>query len=104
MSKFYLMSVAAVVGMFCLGVSTAQACERGAVADGVQKVHAAGKRRCGPPEVALQACEGLSENAQCSFLGRRGDSLNGQCRVVADASLACVPEGHRHGKSSGTQQ
>lgn len=48
-----------------------------------------------PPGVALDACEGLSEEAQCQFEGRRGDTLEGSCRAVPSGELACVPDNHR---------
>ena len=53
-----------------------------------------GQRPDGPPAVAVEACTGLNEAAQCSFVGRRQDTLQGQCQLVQDDTMACVPEGH----------
>ena len=50
--------------------------------------------RRGPPQVALDACDGAAELDTCSFEGRRGEALSGSCEVIQE-QLACVPEGHR---------
>ena len=66
-----------------------------------------GKRR-GPPPQAFEACAELVENDACEVQTRRGDLLNGQCRVPrrflrqqqetgeaideTDIPLVCVPE------------
>lgn len=49
------------------------------------------KRR--PPIEAIKACESLEEGATCSFIGRRGYTVNGSC-VIKDSSkpAACKPE------------
>ncbi len=106
MSSSWFVSVAAVIGMLCLGVSTARACEgEGTSSDRAQKVHVGpGMRRCGPPPEALAACEGLASEAQCSFVGRRDESIQGQCRTVRDGAMACVPEGHARRRQTGEQQ
>ena len=50
-------------------------------------------RRRGPPQVAIDACGGVEVGGSCSFEGRRGRDLSGECREIRD-TLACVPEGH----------
>lgn len=44
-----------------------------------------------PPAEALNACSGLSQNAACSFVSPRGDTLKGTCQSPA-GELACVPQ------------
>jgi hypothetical protein len=51
-------------------------------------------RRRGPPPEAIAACADAREGDACAFDGPPG-RLEGQCRVVRDGSLACVPAGHR---------
>jgi len=46
-----------------------------------------------PPEVAFEACAAAVQGDQCSFEGRRGESLEGSCEAPADKPLACRPEG-----------
>ena len=46
-----------------------------------------------PPKVALEACAAAVQGDQCSFEGRRGESLEGTCEAPADKPLACRPEG-----------
>lgn len=49
--------------------------------------------RKGPPQEALTACEGLSQNDQCTFNGRDGE-MSGLCFAPSDDKpLACRPEG-----------
>ncbi len=38
-----------------------------------------GQQRKGPPPEAIQACQGKSANAACSFTGRNGETLSGTC-------------------------
>jgi peroxidase len=52
-----------------------------------------GKRGKNPPQVAIEACVGLSENASCSFIGRHGNALTGTCETVQNSQFACVPAG-----------
>jgi len=49
----------------------------------------------GPPEEAFSACASQTEQAQCSFTGRRGETVSGSCLVPrsGDSGLACVPAG-----------
>ena len=47
----------------------------------------------GPPEAALEACSSSVQGDPCSFEGRRGDSLDGNCEAHDDEALACRPEG-----------
>lgn len=52
--------------------------------------------RRGPPEEAISACRGLSQGSSCTFVGRRGEDLSGQCVSPPNLEpLACRPEGHR---------
>jgi len=46
-----------------------------------------------PPEVAIEACAAAVQGDQCSFEGRRGESLQGTCEAPDDKPLACRPEG-----------
>jgi hypothetical protein len=45
----------------------------------------------GPPQEAVNACSGLSENSTCQFTTPRGE-VSGTCRSIA-GQLACAPEG-----------
>jgi len=51
-----------------------------------------GARR-GPPQEAFSACASQTEQAQCSFNGRRGETVSGSCLVPrsGDSGLVCVP-------------
>jgi hypothetical protein len=49
----------------------------------------------GPPEVALEACSNSVQGDPCSFEGRHGESLEGNCEAHDDQALACRPEGGR---------
>jgi len=51
------------------------------------------KGRRGPPQQAIQVCTELSEGDGCEFIGRRDDSVSGNCLSGRD-QLVCVPE-HR---------
>ncbi len=44
-----------------------------------------------PPAIAIEACDGLTEGAACSFEGRRGETVEGQCATLGDV-LACKPD------------
>lgn len=50
----------------------------------------------GPPEEALLACKGLSENDACAFAGRNDEMINGVCalppRFSDSTALACKPD------------
>ncbi len=61
-----------------------------------------GERR-GPPVESIEACNRLSEGDSCSFEGRRGEALTGQCFMPPhdQATLACKPEGHGMRKQDG---
>jgi len=52
------------------------------------------RERRGPPPEAFEACANLSEDAACSFQGRRGD-LEGICIIPRhdDEALVCAPAG-----------
>ena len=67
-------------GLFMLLAGSANAAERG-------------ERRGAPPE-ALSACQNFNAGDACTFSGRRGDSVSGQCITTPDEQLACAPEGH----------
>ena len=90
------------IGQLAL-ISTLSFATAAASADGQRE----GKRR-GPPPQAFEACAELVENDTCEVQTRRGDQLNGQCRVPrrflrqqqenadaideTDIPLVCVPE------------
>ena len=46
-----------------------------------------------PPEVAIEACAAAVQGDQCSFEGRRSETLEGTCEGPEDKPLACRPEG-----------
>ena len=45
-----------------------------------------------PPKVALEACAAAVQGDQCSFEGRRGETLQGSCEAPQDKPLACRPK------------
>ena len=47
----------------------------------------------GPPPIALEACASANEGDVCSFVGRRGETLEGTCEIAPDEILACRPVG-----------
>lgn len=51
--------------------------------------------RGGPPPEAVDACANLTEGAACSFEGRRGELVEGQCGMPphGEEVMACMPEG-----------
>lgn len=55
-----------------------------------------GKRdgRRGPPEEAIEACEGMALGDACSFTTPRGDQVEGTCRKPRGDRLACAPDNH----------
>jgi hypothetical protein len=55
-----------------------------------------GNRPPGPPPEAVEACESLEVDDECSF-EHRGEQLNGTCTEGprSDLPLACLPEGHQ---------
>lgn len=57
--------------------------------------------RGGPPPEAVEACVNLAEGDACSFEGRRGETLEGQCVLPPRGEedvLACLPEGGPGGR------
>jgi hypothetical protein len=52
-----------------------------------------------PPEVAIDACAAAVQGDQCSFEGRRGETLEGTCEAPDDKPLACRPEGRPPARS-----
>ncbi|MEN0035591.1 MAG: hypothetical protein AAGC78_00930 [Cellvibrio sp.] len=50
----------------------------------------------GPPEEAIVACKGLTENDVCSFAGRNDELIRGICslppRAGESSTLACKPD------------
>ncbi len=49
-------------------------------------------RHRGPPQEAIEACSGKPEGAECSFVGRRGETLEGTCFAGRyEGDLACRP-------------
>ena len=51
-----------------------------------------GERRRNPLAEAVNACAGKATGANCTFVDRRNESLNGTCVVLPNESLACRPE------------
>ena len=51
------------------------------------------RRPPGPPPEATEACAALSEGDVCSFEGRRGETVEGECVLTPEEELACAPEG-----------
>ncbi len=49
-----------------------------------------------PPVEAIEACEGITAEATCSFVNRRGHEIDGTCRERRER-VACVPD-RRPGK------
>lgn len=46
-----------------------------------------------PPAEAIEVCEGAAAGDACSFSGRDGETLSGQCwRPSAEVPLACRPD------------
>lgn len=61
-------------------------------------------RRRGPPQEAIDACNGLSENATCSFESPRRGTMDGTCSMSPRGEeLACRPAdgGRRRGGRRG---
>jgi len=46
----------------------------------------------GPPPEAIAACAGKAAGASVSFIGRRGETVNGTCEKIGDV-LAARPAG-----------
>ena len=53
-----------------------------------------GDRRGPPPQAAIDACQGQSESADCTMVGRDDQTLEGKCRTVPSGEFACVPNDH----------
>ena len=48
----------------------------------------------GPPPVAFEVCSSSVQGDPCSFEGRHGDTLQGNCDTPPEqTALACKPEG-----------
>lgn len=48
----------------------------------------------GPPPAALEACQGKTQGASCSFTSPNGNTINGSCITPPNqTSLACAPQG-----------
>jgi len=62
--------------------------------------------RGGPPPEAIEACENAAEGDACSFEGRRGGTISGECvnPPRGEASLLCMPEGGRPGGDHGRSE
>lgn len=60
-----------------------------------------------PPTEAIEACNGKTESASCSFVGRRGEEVSGSCIYPPNLNqVVCAPEGgpphHRMRKEQNT--
>ena len=59
------------------------------------------------PAEAIDACNGKTESASCSFVGRRGEEVSGSCIYPLNLNqVVCAPEGgpphHRMRKEQNT--
>lgn len=52
------------------------------------------EKRHGPPEAAIEACQGLREEERVSFETPRGYKLDATCRKV-NGILVAVPDNHK---------
>jgi hypothetical protein len=62
---------------------------------GVASAQDSGQRgeRRGPPPEAVEACDGKVGGEACTFTGRRGEAVEGQCFTPdEERPLACRPE------------
>lgn len=51
------------------------------------------RKRRGPPQEAIDACQSSSAGDSCSFSGRDGETLSGTCDQKEESSpLTCKPE------------
>ena len=53
-----------------------------------------------PPTEAINACSGLSEDANCNILTPNGNTISGICQIVKK-QLACVPNDSSQPQSNG---
>jgi hypothetical protein len=51
------------------------------------------KKRHGPPTEAIEACSDKTEGDLVTFENRRGDTLEGTCKLMKEV-LVAIPEGH----------
>ncbi|MGB1110127.1 MAG: YHYH protein [Gammaproteobacteria bacterium] len=49
----------------------------------------------GPPQEAIDICDGKREGVSCSFPGRGGREVSGSCRSLPDGKFACAPRHRR---------
>ncbi len=52
------------------------------------ELHEGKGKRHGPPPVAIEACAAAVDGDACSFEGRQGDALSGQCATDKEEILA----------------
>jgi len=62
-----------------------------------------GKGRNGPPQEAIDACDGKDDGDTVTFETRDGKSVSGTCKDIYGQMVA-VPENGRRGKGSRSQQ
>jgi len=62
--------------------------------------HWGGGKHKGPPQEAIDACEGMSEGDAVQFPTPRGDTVSGICREIR-GGLTAVPDGGFPGKHRG---
>ncbi|MEA2029128.1 MAG: hypothetical protein U9N49_09145 [Campylobacterota bacterium] len=49
-----------------------------------------------PPQEAISACSGKSENSSCSVITPRGNTLEGSCKNTPDGKyFACISKNHK---------
>lgn len=53
------------------------------------------RKRHGPPAEAIEACVDKTEGDSVSFESRRGNTLEGTCKLMKEV-LVAVPEGHEN--------
>lgn len=64
--------------------------------------HAERERKGKPPEAAFSACDGLEQEASCSFNNNQGEAIDGTCMVPRKSqnTMVCKPNrGQKKGKS-----
>lgn len=109
--KLHVVSATAFVGLLAFGAAFAQSSSADQPpAQGYEGHHH------WPPQQAIAACKDKSASAACSFTGRNGDTVTGQCAVPhkrADKDgdsetappLACRPDhahADKHAQGSGS--
>ena len=85
------MSLSALSLLYLLTANQAVAAN---VQEGAENGYRPDRPRRMPPQVAVEACQGLAAGTHCQFTARHGERLAGECFIAPDDQLACKPEGH----------